>query len=70
MVNFKIWEKENPLDKYYDPSVNVDMSSGDVVYIPANVYHQSTPLSDKKLSLSFPMSISGDICEDRHWITL
>ena len=70
MVYFKIWGKDDPLDKYYDPSVDVDMSSGDVVYIPANVYHQSTPLSDKKLSLSFPMSISGGICEDRHWITL
>tara|TARA_R100001163_G_scaffold57937_1_gene46070 strand:- start:655 stop:1257 length:603 start_codon:yes stop_codon:yes gene_type:complete len=47
------------------------LNTGDFVYIPAEVYHKLTPLTQKRISCSFAIDgpLEG-ICEEREWITI
>ena len=55
-----------------EPIIDVDMESGDAIWIPKHFPHLATSLTPR-LSVSFPLSEYSDtnlIREDRTWITL
>ena len=63
-INCEVWiEGGNIIEK--------ELSNGDYVFIPAEVYHRITPLTEKRLSLSFCSQTheSGDY-EEREWLRL
>jgi hypothetical protein len=61
----KVWSTE----QNGEPVINTTLQSGDVVFVPANVYHQIIPLT-KRLSVSFPMAHYDKSFQERDWITL
>ena len=51
--------------------IEKDLNNGDYVFIPAHMYHRITPLSDKRLSLSFPIKTDkAEHYEEREWLRL
>lgn len=62
-INFKIYDGDNILEK--------NLSKGDYAFIPAQMYHHLTPLTDKRLSCSFPITTNNDFFfEERKWLKL
>ena len=55
-----------------EPIMDVDMESGDAIWIPKHFPHLATSLTPR-LSVSFPLGECTDVDtvrEDRTWITL
>jgi len=51
--------------------IEKDLKNGDYVFIPAHMYHRITPLTEKRLSLSFPIHThKADHYEEREWLRL
>jgi hypothetical protein len=51
--------------------IEKELSNGDYVFIPAGMYHRITPLSEKRLSLSFPIyPDKASHYEEREWLRL
>tara|TARA_B100000963_G_scaffold215211_1_gene187707 strand:+ start:191 stop:829 length:639 start_codon:yes stop_codon:yes gene_type:complete len=81
MTNFKVWDEVKPVSRdktntklqmNSEPILDVNMESGDTIWIPRHYPHQATSLTPR-LSVSFPLSSNVDISsvrEDRNWITL
>ena len=85
MTNFKVWDEVKNVDRNLkgigintrmemdaEPIIDVDMESGDAIWIPKHFPHLATSLTPR-LSVSFPLSEYSDtnlIREDRTWITL
>ena len=81
MTNFKVWDEvksfsrdktNTKLQMNSEPILDVNMESGDTIWIPRHYPHQATSLTPR-LSVSFPLSSNVDISsvrEDRNWITL
>ena len=85
MTNFKVWDEVKNVDRNLkgigintrmemevEPIMDVDMESGDAIWIPKHFPHLATSLTPR-LSVSFPLSEYSDtnvIREDRTWITL
>jgi len=81
MTNFKVWDEVKSVsrDKINtklrmdsEPILDVNMESGDTIWIPRHYPHQATSLTPR-LSVSFPLSSNENISnvrEDRNWITL
>ena len=55
-----------------DKKIEKIMTPGDYVFIPAQIYHKITPISDKRLSCSFPISHHKNdrFFDEREWLTL
>ena len=84
-TNFKVWDEVKNVDRNLKgigintrlemevkPIMDVDMESGDAIWIPKHFPHLATSLTPR-LSVSFPLSEYLDINlirEDRTWITL
>ena len=84
-TNFKVWDEVKNVDRNLKgigintrlemevkPIMDVDMESGDAIWIPKHFPHLATSLTPR-LSVSFPLSEYSDINlirEDRTWITL
>ena len=84
-TNFKVWDEVKNVDRNLkgigintrlemevEPIMDVDMESGDAIWIPKHFPHLATSLTPR-LSVSFPLSEYSDINlirEDRTWITL
>ena len=84
-TNFKVWDEVKDVDRNLkgigintrlemevEPIMDVDMESGDAIWIPKHFPHLATSLTPR-LSVSFPLSEYSDtnlIREDRTWITL
>ena len=84
-TNFKVWDEVKNVDRNLkgigintrlemevEPIMDVDMESGDAIWIPKHFPHLATSLTHR-LSVSFPLSEYSDtnlIREDRTWITL
>jgi len=84
-TNFKVWDEVKNVDRNLkgigintrlemevEPIMDVDMESGDAIWIPKHFPHLATSLTPR-LSVSFPLSEYSDtnlIREDRTWITL
>jgi hypothetical protein len=60
----KVWQ-----DKDLKPIIDVTLNKGDVVFVPAEVYHQIIPLT-KRISISFPMAHYENTFQERDWIEL
>ena len=81
ITNFKVWDKvkdiredsiNSKLQIDDEPILDVDMESGDTIWIPKHFPHLATSLTPR-LSVSFPISSVAnisDVREDRNWITL
>ena len=85
VTNFKVWDEVKNVDRNLkgigintrlemevEPIMDVDMESGDAIWIPKHFPHLATSLTPR-LSVSFPLSEYSDtnlIREDRTWITL
>ena len=87
VTNFKVWDEvkdvfgsggvvNNPirtrLEMDTEPIIDVDMESGDAIWIPKHFPHLATSLTPR-LSVSFPLAQCTDVNtvrEDRNWITL
>ena len=85
ITNFKVWDEVKNVDRNLkgigintrlemevEPIMDVDMESGDAIWIPKHFPHLATSLTPR-LSVSFPLSEYSDtnlIREDRTWITL
>ena len=85
VTNFKVWDEVKNVDRNLKgigintrlemevkPIMDVDMESGDAIWIPKHFPHLATSLTPR-LSVSFPLSEYSDtnlIREDRTWITL
>ena len=70
---------EVKVNVFLEEEIELILEPGDYVFIPAGVDHSITTLTDKRLSCSFPMSISltreelkkKDFqIETREWITV
>lgn len=63
-VQCKVW-----LDKNEEPIIDKEMQEGDIVFVPAGIYHQIIPKT-KRLSISFPMAPHLDFFQERKWLKL
>ena len=71
ITNFKVWNKSEGL------VLDVDMESGDVIWIPMYYPHLATSKT-KRLSVSFPIAArvfpnplnTNEACEDREWVKI
>ena len=84
-TNFKVWDEVKNVDRNLKgigintrlemevkPIMDVDMESGDAIWIPKHFPHLATSLTPR-LSVSFPLAQCTDVNtvrEDRDWITL
>ena len=84
-TNFKVWDEVKNVDRNLkgigintrlemevEPIMDVDMESGDAIWIPKHFPHLATSLTPR-LSVSFPLGECTDVNtvrEDRTWITL
>ena len=84
-TNFKVWDEVKDVDRNLkgigintrmkmdvEPIIDVDMESGDAIWIPKHFPHLATSLTPR-LSVSFPLAQCTDVNtvrEDRTWITL
>ena len=84
-TNFKVWDEIKNVDRNLkgigintrlemevEPIMDVDMESGDAIWIPKHFPHLATSLTPR-LSVSFPLGECTDVNtvrEDRTWITL
>ena len=84
-TNFKVWDEVKNVDRNLkgigintrlemevEPIMDVDMESGDAIWIPKHFPHLATSLTPR-LSVSFPLGECTDVDtvrEDRTWITL
>ena len=84
-TNFIVWDDVKDLDRNLkgigintrlemevEPIMDVDMESGDAIWIPKHFPHLATSLTPR-LSVSFPLGECTDVNtvrEDRTWITL
>jgi len=84
-TNFKVWDEVKNVDRNLkgigintrlemevEPIMDVDMESGDAIWIPKHFPHLATSLTPR-LSVSFPLAQCTDVNtvrEDRTWITL
>ena len=85
VTNFKVWDEVKNVDRNLkgigintrlemevEPIMDVDMESGDAIWIPKHFPHLATSLTPR-LSVSFPLAQCTDVNtvrEDRDWITL
>ena len=87
ITNFKVWDEvknvigsggvlnkpiRTGLEMNTEPIIDVDMESGDAIWIPKHFPHLATSLTPR-LSVSFPLAECTDVDtvrEDRTWITL
>ena len=87
VTNFKVWDEvknvigsggvlnkpiRTGLEMDSEPIIDVDMKSGDAIWIPKHFPHLATSLTPR-LSVSFPLAECTDVDtvrEDRTWITL
>jgi quercetin dioxygenase-like cupin family protein len=46
------------------------MHPGEYVFIPKNTYHRITPLTDKRLSCSFPIHPESKKFDEREWLNI
>lgn len=54
-----------------DKIISKELNNGDYAFIPKLINHQITPITDKRLSCSFPMSVNQHkVFEDRDWLEL
>lgn len=74
-TRFKVWNLcdyderwRNTQSIPANPVIDVVMQPGDLIFIPANMWHQAISLS-KRLSVSFPISKQGTP-QDRTWVNL
>ena len=59
----EIWTDKSVISKTMKP--------GDTAFVPAFVYHRITPLTDKRISCSFPIAHNGKkLYEERKWLRL
>ena len=80
-TNYKVWDKvlnpehdrhqnySNNLKMTNDPILDVDLEPGDAVWIPRDYPHFVSPVSPKRLSISFCL-FKGVRYVDREWIKL
>ncbi len=60
-INCKIWTEKGMIEK--------NLSNGDYAFIPVDVYHQIDPITNKRISLSFAITLKdSEHYEDRNWI--
>ena len=54
-----------------DKMISKELSNGDYAFIPKLIDHQVTPLTDRRLTCSFPMSVNQyKVFDDRDWLEL
>jgi len=59
------------VEVWTDKKIEKVMNPGDYVFIPAEVYHRIVPLTEKRLSCSFPITLNENIYfDEREWLTL
>ena len=58
MVNCEVWTDAGVMSK--------ELHNGDYVFIPAKMYHKITPLTDKRLCLSFPIALDEEVDKFTH----
>lgn len=65
-VNFKIYDGNKIMNK--------NLTKGDYAFVPAGVYHKVEPLTNKRLSCSFPVDLTmtshSKVFEEREWLTI
>jgi len=61
-INFKIYDGDTILEK--------NLSKGDYAFIPAQMDHHLIPLTDKRLSCSFPIIPDGEKFDERDWFKI
>jgi len=59
----KVWSENSD----GEPVINTVLNKSDVVFIPAETYHQIIPLT-KRISISFPMAHYENRFQERNWI--
>ena len=73
-TRLEIWDIKPKFESRVDsvdvpPIIDVLLSHGDIVYVPAYFLHRATSKT-KRLSISFPMSENKNIQQERNWINL
>ena len=63
-------EGEMKVEVWSDEVVTKIMKPGDYVFIPKNIDHRITPLTDKRLSCSFPILQHTAPFDEREWLRL
>ena len=64
-------EGEIKFEIFLNKKITKKLKTGDYVYIPAGVYHRAVPLTDKRISCSFPIKLPlGGIKEERTWLKI
>jgi len=58
------------VEVWADKKVKKIMNPGDYVFIPKNTDHRITPLTEKRLSCSFPISQHQGVFDEREWLKL
>ncbi len=62
-LKVEVWEDNKKIEKVMKP--------GDYVFVPRGIYHRITPLSNKRLSCSFPITHTDNkFFDEREWLTL
>jgi hypothetical protein len=75
-TRLEIWDIKDTPQKNIDsldksPIIDVILSPGDIVYVPAYFWHRATSKT-KRLSISFPSAVdfSKEMCQDRTWLNI
>ena len=51
--------------------IEKELTNGEYAFVPAHVYHRITPITEKRLSLSFPIALDEPVgYEEREWLRL
>jgi quercetin dioxygenase-like cupin family protein len=58
------------VEVWNDSKVTRIMNPGEYVFIPSHTDHRIIPLSDKRLSCSFPIVEHKSAFDEREWLTL
>ena len=58
------------VEVWTDKKVKKIMNPGNYVFIPKNTDHRITPLTEKRLSCSFPISSHQGVFDERKWLKL
>ena len=70
-INNVAGEGEVKFEIFLNKKITKKLKTGDYVYIPAGVYHRAVPLTDKRISCSFPIKLPlGGIKEERTWLKI
>jgi len=56
---------------FLEKKITKKLKTGDYVFIPAGVYHRAIPLTEKRISCSFPIKLPlNGFIEERKWLKI